>query len=631
MNADQLKEKLIEANKTYRNGKPIMSDQEFDALLEEYEKLVSADVYNAFRNTMHEVKGKIKHPFVMGSLDKLKVQEPDAIHKFLKEHITTKLNVSAKVDGISCRLHFENGMLTQASTRGDGEFGQDLTDKIKFVKNVVVQIPEKSTVDIRGELVIFRDDFAEMTGFANPRNACAGIMNRVDFDENDVSHVTFVPYTVLGQKFTKAEQFKRLEDWGFASAWHKSFALSYFTDKGLDIVDELFKYATQDLPYEIDGAVISDDSYRNEDQYRPDAQVAVKTNTLSAETTLVDVVFDGPSVYGQHVPVAIVEPVNLGGAMISRASLHNLDYIDSMGLMYGCKVRITKRGDIIPQIEEVVDAPEIGAAIELPKICNCCGSELVRDGVNLRCMNEDCEDQKVYQIEHFIKKLGVMHTSFKSLKNMHIDSIDALLAFNADKKYKSETKFATELSEKMFTRSKTDLFCSLTMKDVGETLSNKIISHYGWEFIESTLNSDNAAKLFAEKTLPEGIGQITLDKFLADYKKNYSLVMKIINDVRYHYTDTDVKVTSSKKNGQSVCFTGALNTMGRKEASKLAEEAGFEVKGGVSKGLTYLVTNDTGSGSSKNRKAQQLGTKIINEDQFLELVKKTEGADITAL
>lgn len=619
---NELKSKILSANKAYRAGTAIMSDAEFDSLVEQYEKTVTAEEFNAFRDSLHEAKGKIRHSYVMGSLDKLKCEEPETIVAFVKRHVRSKLNVSAKVDGISCRLKYSGGKLVESATRGDGNYGEDLSEKIGYVKGIAHSIPYDGEVDIRGELVILKSDFEDLSGFANPRNACAGIMNRKktskEWNVDDIGHVTFVPYTVLGPEYTKAKQFELLEKWGFENvAWHRSFDMSCFK-KDEDLISAMFEYATQDLPYEIDGVVISDDEYRNEDKYRPDAQAAVKTNQLVAETTLIDVVFEGPSKNGVFVPVAVLEPVEIGGSMIARATCHNLDFMDEKGLTYGCGVKIIKSGDIIPKIIEVTSALPNARKIELPTICACCGEELVRDGVNLVCKNRDCSDQKTYQVKSFIKKLGVMNASYKTLKNFGIDSYAKLLSFVPNKSYKSETKFCDELKTKVFTRSPIDLFCSLNMKDLGKTLQKKIVDFYGWDNIKAGTFSGG---------LPEGIGQITIDKFKDCYLQNMEVVNAIVSDVRYSWKAEDVSVIKAKTAVKgSVCFTGSLNTMGRKEASELAVSAGFEVKSSVTKGLTYLVTNTPDSGSSKNVKAQKLGTKIITEDQFIELVSNQDGS-----
>lgn len=623
MNIENIRNQIIEANKAYRSGTAIITDAAYDALLEIYSKSVPVQEYDAFLNTLHETAGKVKHPFIMGSLSKLKVQEPDTVLSFIKSRIHDRINVSAKVDGISCRLSYRDGRLVSAATRGDGEFGESLDDKIKFVKGVVGELAVGKDLDIRGELVILRDDFLEMSGFSNPRNACAGIMNRKVVEAADIAHVTFIPYTVLGDEYTKAEQFKLLEDNGFTTAWHRSFDVKTFL--GDSPIEHLTEYAMQDLPYEIDGVVISDDEYWNEDRYRPENQVAVKTNTLAAATTFLDIEWVGPQKDGGFNPVAVLEPVELGGSVISRATANNLDYIEKLGLKYGSKVELLKSGDIIPRINSVIDNPQNAKNIEIPTTCPCCGSKLVRDGVNMRCLNSDCRDQKIFKVMHFIKKLGVMNASFKTLESFGIDSYEKLRRFVPDKKYKNQVKLYGELDDKIFSRSKRDIFCALNMRGVGETLQNKIVDHLGWNSIEeSVLAGADPVEFFKDKltVLPDGIGSIIMDKFMSEYMENAKTVLVFAADSRWHWTETPV--TKKQMCRGSVCFTGSLNTISRSAAAKLAESAGYEVKSGVSKGLTYLVTNDVGSGSFKNKKAAALGIAVIDEKKFLSIMKNDE-------
>lgn len=612
---NQLKEKILEANKAYRNGYPIMDDQTFDDLVEQYEKLVSKDEFNSFRDSLHEKSGKVIHPFIMGSLDKLKYEEPETIEKFIKSKIKTKLNISSKIDGISCRLYYKNGKLVEASTRGDGTKGENISDKIKYVRYVPTRIdttiPE---LHIRGELVILNEDFSRLTGFANARNACAGLINRKEFDEEDIENVSFIAYTILGDTYTKSEQFNILEKLDFNVAWHTDITLENVEN----ISNKLFEYATQEFAYETDGLVICDSTYKNELRYRPDNCVAFKINQLAGETTLIDVVFEGPSKDGNHIPVAIFEPIELGGSVISRATLHNLDFIAEKNLKYGSKIKIIKSGDVIPKVIEVTENNEDCTEIELPLICNCCQQPLVRDGVNLRCFNENCKDQIIYQITHFIKKLDVKSASFKTLDNFGIHSFDKLIEFKANPKYKSEVKLYEELYDKVFSKSKKDLLAALNFNGLSEILINKIIDFYGYKSIEDFSFTEN-------NNLPEGVGVILIDKFQMGLQKNLDIINKIVNSSKYHYIEQEHLIDKiSNKNGMSICFTGKLNTMGRTEASKLATAQGYEVKSSVTKGLTYLVNNDVNSGSSKNKKALQLGIKIINEDEFLKLISNVE-------
>lgn len=605
MEKDILRQTIVAANKTYREGHPTMSDADFDILLEQYHSFVTEEVFSEFVDSLHEVSGKIKHPFMMGSLNKLKAEEPDTVISFISKNVKDSLNISAKVDGISCRLHYENGTLVSASTRGDGTFGEDLTDKIAFVKNIKHEITEKSIIDIRGELVILKSDFEKVSErFANPRNATAGIMNRKDWTAEELSLVSFVPYTILGNAYSKKEQFSKLEEIGFKTAWHIDIAKA---DIDTAIVEKLLNFLKQDFEYEVDGLVLSDSSYVNEDKYRPDSQVAFKANQLIAVTRVIDVEFVGPSKNGQFVPVACLEPVELGGTTVSRATCHNLDYLEANHIQYGSVVKVLKSGDIIPKIIDVIDNSN-SLPIELPAECPCCGTLLVKAELNLKCPNKSCKAQILEQLVLFIKKLGCKHASNATLEKLNICSFEDLIAFRPNAKYKTEVSLYNELSDKVFTRSKEELLAATNFNGLSETLINKIVEYYGLDNIEH--NSYNG--------LPNGIGELTLSKFKDDIAENLRIVNMFADDPRYNHVVVS-KTLKKSSNGMSICFTGKLNTMSRSEAEKKAVEAGFEVKS-VNKKLTYLVTNDTSTGSSKNRKAKELGIQVIDEKEFLKMI-----------
>ena len=364
---NDIKQKIVEANKAYRAGTPIMSDQDYDDLLESLKSEMSENEYEAFVDTLNEgtieknIDGKVKHPFVMGSLEKLKAEEPEIVKGWIKENIVGKMSVSAKVDGISSRAEYRNGKLVSLTTRGDGYFGQDITSKAKYIKGLPQTIPygvwDNFTGAIRGELVILKEDFESIKDkYCNPRNACAGIMNRKDgdrkFNEAEARLVSFVPYTILGNQYAKEEQFGFLEDVGFNVAWNALLPKEYIGD---DIVDRLFKTAQDELPYETDGLVICDSEWRNEDKYRPDGCKAFKINQGVGVTTLIDIDWGTPSANGKFTPVGILEPIQLCGTTVKRVTLNNISYMEKMGIEVGKKVRIRKSGDIIPQILEVLD------------------------------------------------------------------------------------------------------------------------------------------------------------------------------------------------------------------------------------------------------------------------------------
>ena len=624
MEVEDLKKQIFAANKAYRDGHPTMSDQAFDDLCDELEKSISNEEYAAFRDSLHEGKGKVKHPFIMGSLDKLKREEPEEVVKFVNS-LGQDINVSAKVDGISCRASYKRGKLVAATTRGDGSFGENITDKAMHVNGLPHELKSNGSLvdedlEIRGELVILKSDFITLNEvsngkFANARNACAGIMNRKEWSEDEVKYVTFIPYTILGTEYTKEDQFKLLRRFdGMEVAW----AVDVNVNSIKDINETLFGWASQEFDYETDGLVICSCGYTNEDKYRPDKCKAYKINQQIAETTLIDVAWEGPSKDGNFCPVGIVDPVELGGATISRVSLHNLDIIEQLGLMYGSRVVLKRSGDVIPHIDQVIGNSSNCQKIMPISECTCCGSTLVRDGINMRCVNGECPDQVVHRLVNFIKKLGVKSASNATLKNFGITSFDKLIDFKPNPKYKSEVKLYDELYVKVFSQSKEKLLGAMNFIGLSETLVGKIVSYYGIDVVEDEANFVSITKANA---LPNGIGYLTLNAFIEGLPNAIDNMHKIVNDVRWHWTPNTQGVSRNTVEVKgTICVTGSLKFGSRSKFLEYAKEHGYESKSGVAKGLTYLVNNDINSNSSKNRKAKELGIKIISEDEFMKIV-----------
>lgn len=359
---ESLKQQILRANAAYRDGVPIMSDAAFDELCDQYKASVTSPEWKSFRDSLHEAAGKVKHPFIMGSLDKIKADDEEALRKFvsgIKDSVG--LHISAKVDGISCRLHYDDGELVEAATRGDGYFGQAITQKIKTLSSIPKQLPDEFTGDIRGELVIYNEDFNEenFPGFANPRNATAGIINRKETtNEKQLACIKFVAYSILGDEYTKGDQFVLLEKLGFETPEAIIIMKNDIADllkNDIGYFGKAVEILAEQSPYEIDGVVVSGFEYRNENEYRPDAQIAVKINQQKAVTKLIDIEWQGPSKDGRFVPVAVLEPVEIAGTVVSKASLHNADFLlNCENLKYGATVVVCKRGDIIPQIDEVL-------------------------------------------------------------------------------------------------------------------------------------------------------------------------------------------------------------------------------------------------------------------------------------
>ena len=647
MTQEELKAKILNANKAYRAGRPVMSDQAFDDLCDAYKAMVSADEYDAFRDSLHEETGKVKHPFIMGSLDKLKAEEPQEVLKWIGRYVTGMIHISAKIDGISCRLHYgADGKLESATTRGDGYAGVDCTDKVKWVQRVPKLLPTGTGFDIRGELVITKKDFDQIKSqFANSRNACAGIVNQKTPDPKLLGHISFIAYEIMGGYLAKCEQFQELIRMGFTTPWYTEVGNAPKTIT----VDALEKFAAQDFDYPTDGLVLSSSWYKAENKYRPDGQVAFKLNQLLAETEIVDVEWSEPSKDGRITPVAIIKPTTIGGSTITRVTLNNLDWIKQMGIDLGAKVQLVKSGDVIPKIVKVLKKG--GKDIVPPAVCPVCGGKTEVYGPHLHCSNPKCEGRKREEALAFIVNLGIKRIKMSTLLAWNVKGIADLLDFDPAGKGKMGAYFDTELQHRMWEADEVKLFKALPFTDLAEATLDKIIRHYGWASIkaqgEAFLNGATTVSEFDIFNQPAGVGDKTLAAFIGQLGEAMTDLKSIIDNNRYSgnraniitpsIAGTSAPVTVNNTNNQtggnntmtnniqygengSICFTGKLNTMTRVEAQRKAEQAGFEVKNTVTMGLDYLVTNDTESGSSKNRKAKQYGTRIITEDEFLMMV-----------
>lgn len=365
---EKLVNRIVEANKEYRAGTPVMSDQEYDDLLDILKGRITNEEYEKFVATLNEgsieknIDGKVKHPVIMGSLEKVKAECPEEVVKFIRENVKNGLSISSKVDGISSRAEYINGKLTSLTSRGDGYAGQDLTSKAKYIKFLPQTLDNGFTGNIRGELVILRDDYETIKDrYVNSRNACAGIMNRKDgdrkFNESELRLVSFIPYTILGDEYTKVEQFNLLKEMGFHVATNTVIRMG---DLNLDtIADTLFKMTTlavEKCKYDVDGLVVCDVNWRNEnDEYRPDGCKAYKQNQSVGITTIIGFDWGTPSASGKMTPVALLEPVFIAGTTVKRVTCNNITWMEDLGVEIGKKVKISKQGEIIPKIIEVLD------------------------------------------------------------------------------------------------------------------------------------------------------------------------------------------------------------------------------------------------------------------------------------
>lgn len=627
MNSKQyeLKLKLIKTNAAYRLGCPIISDAEYDILLDQFKQAVSEEEYNELRISLLEKEGEIPHPYIMGSLDKVKSDEEDTgFEKWIKAVKAEELHVSAKVDGCSLRLEYKNGELVDAVTRGDGYKGTSIYNKALYFAPVNLNIP--FTGHIRGECTLTKTSFRQLcentkTECKNLRNSTVGLVNSKEVPIENVSLLTFIAYEIIGSWRTKSDQYQKLIDMKFTVPNNWIIPINTNIPDLKKTLNAFFNILLNEAEYDIDGLVLTPSTNKIfENEYIPKNIIAYKTNQLVKETKLLDIEWN-ISKAGYFTPVALLEPIELGGAMVSRASLYNVENVRNLNIAYGSTVTVLKAGDIIPKVCNV-DNTKLAEVklIPIPTICPHCNTILITSGVELRCTNTKCKGQSLLKVTDFIIKIGIENVSTKSLENFGIINFTDLFKWRPDPAYKSQIKFYDEITKKIFNNSKVNIFTALDFDGVGSKIINKLIEAFGFD---NVING----RIDINGVLPKGIKETTINNFFIPLQENKLIFDTIISDERYSEPQIQKSTVNSANLpliGKSYCFTGSLNTMTRPDAQKRVEELGGKAASGISKTLTYLVTNDTESGSSKNQKAKLLGVKIIDEKEFLTHINNVE-------
>lgn len=341
---NSLKEQIISANNAYRTGDPIITDQQYDDLLDLLEEEMNFIEFEVFKQTLTESKGTIKLDYVLGSLTKYKYEEPENLYKWIKKNNIKSIFASLKVDGCSFNASWRNGKLVMCSSRGDGETGTDWTEKVKYILPCVIDF--KQDLDIRGEFTLTNDSHVTL-GFKNRRNGTVGIMNEDRIVPEKLKHVKAICYEVLSGTMNIQEQFAFLNKNMFETP-----NAIMFNNLSNDFHDCLKRYyidqkAVSD--YDIDGLVISAPSYTREDVFYPETKVAFKINADGVDARVVGVEWN-ISKGGLLKPVVQIEPTEISGSTIQRVTGFNAKYILDNEIQIGTIVTIIKSGEVIPKI-----------------------------------------------------------------------------------------------------------------------------------------------------------------------------------------------------------------------------------------------------------------------------------------
>ncbi|MCR5607377.1 MAG: NAD-dependent DNA ligase LigA, partial [Treponema sp.] len=579
---------------------------------------------------------KVQHVMPMGSQEK--AANPEQFTSWAEKHAYDEYLVEYKLDGASLELQYENGILQHAVTRGDGSIGDDITDNAVKMKGVQKKLEVNGellpyTGGIRGEVLMYHDVHDSLySDKANCRNAANGLMKRKD--GIGCENLTLMVYDAKAfdgsYSFFSDEEEKMnwLSKCGFeTSPLHICKNIQEVIDYRAHVME-----IRKSIPYDIDGLVIKERVINAEDasRARPDHQIAFKFSLEEAVSVVRRVIWSESG--ATYTPIAEFDTVDLNGTKVQRASLANPNTIKELGLKIGSHVVVVKRGEIIPKIESVIPDEEEkdSSPVILPCECSSCHTKLQNDGTRLFCPNKSCPKKLLHQIQKWINVIDITDFGDSLVRALFdagkISSISSLYSLNAeiltpfflneesiaqDKKSLAAQKVASSINSHRNVKL-SSFIAGFDIEGIGETLVEKLIEA-GFD----TLDKIIAAKEEDVASI-SGFAEIMAHTLIQGIADNKDEMLKLVND-------GTISIKAINNTGilanMSFCFTGELATMKRSAAQALVKELGGSVKSSVVKGLTYLVTNDTTSGSSKNVKASKLGIPVIDEKQFLDIVR----------
>lgn len=608
---------------SYYNGEAEVSDAEFDMLWDELKRLspdspilsvVGADSIDGFP--------KARHLIPMGSQEK--AANPEEFLEWAAKIAPESYVVQHKLDGASLELQYENGILVRAVTRGDGFVGDEITRNARRMKGVVQKLDLPFSGGVRGEVIMPHAVWtAKYADKANCRNAANGLMRRKDGEGAEDLELVCYDAAATGDDRYFADELEKI-DWLAKRGFTPTVTIVF--SKGEEVVAYREKVAEErlSLAYDIDGLVVKDRDSDMSDlrRARPERQIAFKFDLEEAVTVLRSVEWSESG--ATYTPIGIVDPVRLAGTTVQRANLNNPDMIRSMGLRIGSRVVVVKRGEIIPKIERRADdAGEGTQEIEFPTSCGTCGTPLCDGGTRLFCPNPSCAKRLHHRIEKWISVLDVREFGDKLLRRLYESGRLARIAdlYTLSTEELSEMDRMGELSAaKVIRHLKTPRTLSLAafvagfdLEGVGETIMEKVVAA-GFDTLEKLRSAT-----VTDVALVHGLGEIT--------------ARTIVEGIAETRDDMDATLSTgivsiapppsaeeTPLRGLSFCFTGELSSMKRGEAEARVKALGALAKTSVTKDLTYLVTNDPASGSSKNEKANKLGVAILDEAAFLAIL-----------
>ena len=607
---ENLEEKIKYYADNYYNGNQLISDEEYDALI----KSLNKENTDIIGDDLKGVTKKIKLPIMMGTLAKYHTKEE--FSKWFNEHKEIDLIVEGKCDGNSQCLVYKEGKLVQTISRGNGEYGEDTTKNVMKVQGVVKEIPGFSG-QIRGEVVCKNSVFEKyFKDEANPRNTAAGrIKQKTGKDCEKLNFIAYEVFKEIGEANiddTELHKFEFLIKSGFeVPLWWCGARLEDI----LEFRNDLQKYCDE-VDYGMDGLVIKYMNTDKEDLKRkiPTTQIAFKPEPQLKVSTVKKIEWQLAGSY--FAPVAFIEPVEIDGAIIEKASLSNVEIMNQLGVYEGANVFIKRSGMVIPQIVKVLEPKK--DAFEIPTICPVCGGKVVvnESGIPV-CINNLCPRKVSHRFAKMFDILGIKGAgdAFISYMEEHGITVSDFFEIIARKDEETLNRFAGNINGGKILKQ----MINVLSKPISTAKFLALFDYKGFDEKKLKLIGKPLDEMynltFDDLMKIDGFAEKTANLFLSfmhDCKEE-------IEDIKHYFIIEDAVVSSGKLNGLSFCFTGAA-CKPRKELQMLVEENGGIVKSGVSKGLNYLVSDDKDSSSSKMVKAKSLGITLISSSEFLEMI-----------
>mgnify|MGYP001230383547 CR=1 FL=1 len=660
----------------YQNDAPEISDAEYDKLRQELEALEAKhpELIHAESPTQKvgaaPSKGfkKVRHAVPMLSLSNVFSEEDVSdfltrIRKFLSLSETDPLEILAepKIDGLSCSLRYENRELVMAATRGDGAEGEDITANVKTIGDVPQSLPSNAPdiLEVRGEIYMGRAAFEQLNKrqeeegknvFANPRNAAAGSVRQLNSEITAGRELGFFGYALgevsvsIGE--TQKEVREKLKSWGFTESEHY-FCVSLA--EVMDVYEDILE-KRPDLEYEIDGIVYKVNRLDYQERLgfvarSPRWATAHKFPAEQAITRLTAIDIQVGRT-GALTPVARLEPVTVCGVVVSNATLHNEDEIKRKDIRIGDLVVIQRAGDVIPQVVKVLDDRRDGSEKEFEVVeeCPICHSLAIREEGEAvrRCTGGlICEAQAVERLKHFVSRLafdieGLGDKIIKDFWECELvrSPVDIFTLEERNKDTLTPIRAKEgwgDLSEKNLFESINDrreiefnrFIYALGIRQIGEATAKMLAARYGnLEVLREAMIEAQSHESEAYQALIDidGIGAAMADDLIGFFAEDHNL--EVLDGLAQQITIKPFErqqIAESPVTGKTVVFTGKLVQFSRQEAKAKAEVLGAKVAGSVSKKTDYVVAGE--DSGSKLKKAQELGVTVLNEDEWLELIK----------